>query len=145
MLKSNKQELVSCLECGAQKIRGMSCWEQLGGILAWEWHDPDLQSVHFLTVASYNLQHPAQFTHEALEKLQEMFIDHLDNGTPVSLLRQRMARHAAGEKKVLRDVAMQQKILRHWHITIADVYLPDHPQGAADRVRAWARCIRSEL
>ncbi len=123
----------------------MSCWEQFGGVLAWEWHDPDLQSVHFLTVASYNFQHPAQFTHEALEKLQEMFIDHLDNGTPVSLLRQRMARNAAGEKKVLRDVAIQQKILRHWHMTIADVYLPDHPQEAADRVRAWASSIRSEL
>ena len=142
---NNEQNPATCPECGADKIMGMSCWEQLGGILAWEWHDPDLLAEHFLTVASYNLQHPAQFTDKAIEKLREFFIDHLDNETPVDLLRRRMAKTAAGENKVLKDLPEQQMILRHWNMTIADVYLPNHLEGAAERVRAWARSIKSEL
>ena len=145
MSHNNEQYPASCPECGADKIMGMTCWEQLGGILAWEWHDPDLYTEHFLTVASYNLQHPAQFTDKALEKLREVFIAHLDNGTTANLLRRQMARTAAGEKKVLNDIPARQIILRHWRMTIADVYLPNYPEGAAERVRAWARSIRSEL
>ncbi len=51
-----------CPECDAPIVNGMTCWEMLGAILAWEYHDPELMAEHFLTVASYNLQHPAQFT-----------------------------------------------------------------------------------
>jgi hypothetical protein len=51
-----------CAECGAPRVSGMTCWEMLGAIIAWEYHDPALLAEHFLTVASYNLQHPAQFT-----------------------------------------------------------------------------------
>jgi len=36
-------------------------------------------------------------------------------------------------------------VLRDWGMTIADVYLPDQPQGAVERVRAWAATIRSQL
>ena len=53
-------EVAICLECGTRRVDGLTCWEQLGAILAWEWQDPELQAVHFLTVASYTLQHPAQ-------------------------------------------------------------------------------------
>jgi len=34
-------------------------------------------------------------------------------------------------------------VLRDWGMTIADVYLPDQPQGAVERVRAAT--IRSQL
>ena len=135
----------SCPQCGADKIKGMTCREQLAGILAWEWHDPVLYAEHFFTVASYNLQHPAQFTDESIVKLREAFIDHLDNGTPTKVLRRRMAKFATGEKKVLKNFPVRQMILRHWNMTIADVYLPSSPEGAAERVRAWARSIRNEL
>jgi hypothetical protein len=30
-------------------------------------------------------------------------------------------------------------------MTIADVYLPDQPQDAAERVQAWAATLRQEL
>lgn len=145
MSQSKQQNPTSCPECGAPESMGMNCREQFWGILAWEWQDPELSAEHFLTVASYNLQHPAQFTDEAIEKLQELFIDHLDNGTPVSYLRQQVARTAAGNKKVLKDVPARRMILRRWNMTIANVYLSNNPQGAAGRVRVWARSIRSEL
>jgi hypothetical protein len=44
-----------CPECGAPGVSGTICWEML-----------ELLAEHFLTVASYNLQHPTQFTEAAL-------------------------------------------------------------------------------
>ncbi len=142
---NDQQQVTTCPECGAQTVMGMNCWEQLGGVLAWEWHDPELAAEHFLTVASYNLQHPAQFTEEAIEKLSEIFIEHIDHKTPTKLLRQRIGRSAAGDKKVIQKESDRVVVLRPWTMTIADVYLPDHSEDAAERVRAWAQAIRAEL
>ena len=134
-----------CPECGAPEVAGFSCWEQLGAILAWEWQDPELAAVHFLTVASYNLQHPAQFTEPALAGLREQFIAHLDQGVPVSEIRRRVGKAAAGAARVLKPEAERKPVLRRWPMTIADVYIPNKPEGAADRVKQWAACIRKEL
>ncbi|HSH02542.1 MAG TPA: DUF5946 family protein [Anaerolineae bacterium] len=135
----------SCLECGASQVDGMGCWEQLGGILAWEWDDPELMRQHFLTVASYNLQHPAQFTEEAIDKLRQLFIEHLDEGVPVYLLRRRVGRDSAGSKRVRRKVADRVMVKRDWQMTVADVYLAGRREGAAVRVREWAESIRREF
>lgn len=100
---------------------------------------------HFLTVASYNLQHPAQFTEGALAGLQQQFIDHLDNGLPVAAIRRRVSNIAEGRVKVRKPAAERRPVRRRWSMTIADVYLPDQPAGAAARVKAWAASIRKEL
>lgn len=135
----------TCPECGAPAVTGLSCWEQLGAILGWEWQDPALQAVHFLTVASYNLQHPAQFTDEALAGLRVAFIAHLDQGIAVAEVRRRVSAVTEGKTRVLKPEADRRPVLRTWPLTIANVYLPDQPQGAADRVRAWAAAIRQAL
>ena len=139
------RETESCPECGASLVDGMNCWEQLGAILAWEWQNPELMAEHFLTVASYNLQHPAQFTEDAITGLAQQFREHLDKGLPVTEIRRRVAQSAEGKTKVLKPEAERHVVLKHWSMTIADVYLPDRPQGAAARVKAWAASIRSEL
>jgi hypothetical protein len=139
------EKSATCPECGAAPVGGLSCGEQFGAVLAWEAHDPELAAEHFLTVASYNLQHPAQFTDEALAGLRAAFIDHLDNGVAVEMLRRRMARAYDGPRRVLKDEAQRRPALRRWPLTIADVYTPDRPEGAAERVRRWAAAIRSEL
>jgi hypothetical protein len=46
---------------------------------------------------------------------------------------------------VLKPEAERRPVLRQWSLTIADVYLPDQPQGAAERVKAWAASIRREF
>jgi len=46
---------------------------------------------------------------------------------------------------VLKPEHERQPMLRQWAMTIAEVYLPDQPQGAAERVRAWAAVIRREI
>lgn len=134
-----------CAECGAPPVDGLTCWEQLGLLIAWEATDPALRAEHFLIVAAYNLQHPAQFTAEALAGLRAAFIDYLDHGVSVAELRQRVAKAVSGSTRVLRKEADRHPVLRQWPITIAQVYLPDQPQGAAERVRAWAQAIRRTL
>lgn len=145
MIEPKKQERTTCPECGAPRVEGMTCREQLGAIGAWEFQDPDLMAEHFLTVASYNLQHPAQFTEEALAGLRAAFVKRLDQEIPVQALRRRMAQTYEGQKRVLKPEAERRPVLRRWKMTIADVYLPGQPQGAAERVRRWAAATRSEL
>lgn len=134
-----------CLECGASRVEGMTCWEQLGLLFTWEYNDPALQAEHFLTVAAYNLQHPAQFTDDALAGLRALFIEHLDNALAVTEIRRRVGRAAAGSSRVWRDASERKPRLHAWRMTIADVCLPDRPEGAATRVRVWAASIREAL
>lgn len=137
--------LATCPECGAPKVEGFNCWEQLGWVIGWEWNDPALQREHFLTVASYNLQHPAQFTDDVIEGLRVALVDRLGHGTADIELRRRASRVYEGKKRVLRPEAERKPVLRRWSMTIADVYIPDKPEGADGRVRAWATSIRNEL
>lgn len=135
----------TCPECGAPLVDGLDCWGQMGAVCAWEWQDPELAAVHFLTVASYNLQHPAQFMDEALAGLTAAYKEHLDGGLSVAEIRRRVGTLTAGSTRVLRPAAERRPVLHRWPMTVADVYLPDQPQGAAERVRAWAAGIRREL
>jgi hypothetical protein len=133
-----------CLECGAPMVNGLTCWDMLGAIIAWEFQDPELLAEHFLTVASYNLQHPAQFTEATLAGLWAVFIERIDHGLGITEIRRRVGKATAGATRVLRPEAERHPVLRQWSMTIADVYLPEQPQGAAERVRAWASVIRRE-
>jgi hypothetical protein len=88
-----------CPECGAPRVNGMSCWEMLGMLLAWDCDDPALQAEHFLTVACSNLQHPAQLSEATLAGLGAVFIEKLDYGLAVadsSPCRQGRSRHDTG-------------------------------------------------
>ncbi len=136
---------VGCAECGAPPIDTLTCWDQLGLLIAWEYDDPELQAEHFLTVASYNLQHPAQFTDDAIASVRTVFIAYLDTGVALADIRRRIGRAFAGTKRVLNDERTRQPTRRSWRMTMGDVYIPDMPTGAAARVRAWAASIRTEL
>jgi hypothetical protein len=101
----------TCPECGAPRVTSLACWEQLGLLLAWEYEDPELQAEHFLTVASYNLQHPAQFTDEALARLCVVFIDHLDSDLAVEEIRRRVGRVFGGNRRLpMRGVDPQDAV-----------------------------------
>jgi hypothetical protein len=134
-----------CPECGAPAVDGLDCWGMLGMLLSWEAADPELSAEHFLTVAAYNLQHPAQFTDEALAWLRAGYVARLDRGLATVELRRRAAGVFEGATRVLRPEAERRPEWRRWRLTIADVYQPDRPAGAAARVRAWAAAIREEL
>lgn len=134
-----------CPECGAPSVEGHGCREQLGLLIAWEYDDPELRAEHFLTVASFNLQHPARFTDEAHAGLREVFIDYVERVVSLTEIRRRVSHATEGAVRVLRAESARRPVLRRWSMTIADVYLPNQPAGAAERVRLWARTIRSEI
>ena len=134
-----------CPECGAPRVDGLGCWEMLGQLIAWEADDAELRREHFLTVASYNLQHPARFTDEALAGLRQSYVDYLDHGISVGEIRRRASAAFEGAKRVRRDEASVRPVLRTWSMTIADVYHAGDPYGVAERVRRWAGAIRDTL
>jgi hypothetical protein len=135
----------NCPECGAPIVEGLTCWEQLGMLISWEFDDPELAAEHFLTVACHNLQHPAQFTDDAQAWLRSALIERLDHGLRVEELRRQASRAYKGSKRVLKAKSERRPVLRSWSMTLADVYLPGRREGAAARVRAWASAIRSEM
>jgi hypothetical protein len=117
----------------------------LGVVLSWEWDDPALAAEHFLTVAAFNLQHPAQFTDQALTWLRAGFVERLDRGTTPAELRRRAARQFEGATRVLRPHDERHAILHRWRLSIADAYDAGQASGAASRVQAWAAATRAEL
>lgn len=135
----------ACPECGTLPADSLGCYEMLGVLIAWEAQDADLFGVHFLTVATYNLQHPAQFTDAALAGLRAVFAEYLDQGIGIAEVRRRVGRVAGGAARVRKPEVERVPVLRRWGMTIADVYAGGEPAGAAGRVRAWAAAARSEL
>ena len=134
-----------CAECGAPRVGELACFDMLGQLLAWEVDDAELRAEHFLTVASYNLQHPAQFTDDAIVGLRQSYINYLDRGISIAEVRRRASAAFDGSKRVRRDEASVRPVLRAWPMTIADVYGEGDPGAAAERVRAWARVIRQAI
>ena len=137
-------DVPNCSECGALSRDGLTCQERLHGILSLEQANSELQSLHFLTVAAYNIQHPAQFTPEAIAGLRLSFAEYLDKPITIDEIRRRN-QDFNGEKLVLRPFSERHAVLCIWRMTNADVYLPFQPQGTAERVKKWAESIKSEL
>ena len=133
-----------CSECGALSHDGLTCQERLHGILALEPNDPELQSLHFLTVAAYNIQHPAQFTDDAIAGLRRNFVEYLDGKLTIEGIRER-AKEFNGSKKVLRPAFERHPVLVCWKMTTADVFLPFQPHGTAVRVKQWVESVNNEL
>jgi len=137
-------DVPNCSECGALSYDGLICLERLHGIQSLEQADPELQALHFLTLAAYNIQHPAQFTTDAVEGLRQSFAEYLDKHITIDGIK-RHNREFNGGKLVLRPFSERHTVLRIWQMTSADVYLPFQPQGTAQRVRKWAESVRSEI
>jgi hypothetical protein len=123
----------------------MDCWEQFSAILAWEWQDAELRAVHFLTVACYNLQHPAKFEENTIHELKAAFLRHLDGHVSVVRIRQLMSERFDGKARVLRNGMPIQAAARKWGMTVADVYFAGRADGAARRVKDWAAVISKEI
>lgn len=138
-------DVPNCPECGALSNDGLTCRERFHALLAMEGQYPELASRHFFTVSCYNLQHPSQFTAEALAGLGPSLKGLLDGTMPIEEIRRRTATGYDGPKKVLRPAWGQQTILNRWKMTTADVYRPFQPLGTAERVQKWAESIRSEI
>ena len=137
-------DVPNCSECGTLSYDGLTCQERLHRILALEQTDSELKSLHFLTVAAFNIQHPAQFTEDAVAGLRKSFSDYLDGRITIEDIKQRN-REFNGPKRVVKFAFERIPILRCWKMTTADVFLPADSKGTAARVNQWAQSIKSEL
>lgn len=126
-----------CPECGAAQAP-LTCRERLELLLAWEVDDDALRGQHFLTVASYNLQHPAAFTDEARAGLEDALDGYLDGRLTIADIRRRASR----APRVHRPADEVRTRRRDWPMTIDAVAAPGQPAHAATRVLAWAESIR---
>jgi hypothetical protein len=132
-----------CPECGASQ-RPLTCRARLELLLAWEVDDAPLRELHFLTVASYNLQHPAVFTDDARLGLERAFAGYLEGRLTIGQIR-RQATAVSGATRVHRPPSDVHPVRRSWAITIDGVAVPGHAAEAADRVRIWAESIHRAL
>jgi hypothetical protein len=135
----------NCPECGAPIVDGKGCRDLLAAILGWEPADAELFSLHFYIVAAFNLQHPAQFTDEALQELRAVFVQALDGSAPVEALARRMGTTFQGSTRVLKKEDERHPVSKSWTVTATDVFAGGRPEGAAYRVRRWASSVRAEM
>jgi hypothetical protein len=129
-----------CPECGGAQVP-LTCQQRLELLLAWEVDDDELRAQHFLTVASFNLQHPAAFTEDAIAGLEEAVRGYLDGRLTLVDIRRRASRAIRVHRP--RDEVRPRQ--RTWPMTIDAVAAPEQPGGAARRVRAWADSIRRAI
>ncbi len=145
MSESTPTPAHTCPECGAIIEDGVTCWDKLCHLLAWEVDDPALAAIHFVTVSSYNVQHPANFNAAGHAALRAALIAYLDEGASPHELRRFMSAQFEGSSRVLRPIAERKTVLRSCALTIEYAYDGGNPAGAATRVREWAAAIRREL
>lgn len=133
----------TCAECGGRFIDGLECREMFEALLAWEWQNPALGAVHFLTVSSYLLQHPVSLTGEAASGLLTAFTQILSGEMTITQVRAQATRAYDAASRVRRPAHELRPQFRGWSMTVADVYAGGQA-CAAEGVKAWAQIIRTE-
>jgi hypothetical protein len=109
--------------------------------------------VHFLAIASYNLQHPSEFTPDALRGLRRALHDALSGQATIDGLLRRARALTEGATRVRRrddtpltddDRAMLDAWPTRWPMTVADVCRAT-PDVYQERVNAWAAAVSDAL
>jgi hypothetical protein len=140
----------ACGDCGAQLDPGRICRDYFNDLLALEGQVPGGpgNTAHFLAVASYNLQHPSDFTPEVLAGLRETFSDVLGGRATVADALARARKATDGSTRVLRrpgDPATRPNGWpSRWGMTVRDVC--DVPVSRyLQQVQAWAISVDAAI
>lgn len=124
---------------------GRTCRQAFEAALALEFENPAVFGrVHHLTVTCYNLQHPHQFTPEALKLMNKGLRALVAGEIQPGDLRAAMGRTFSGSRKVLRQDPTPPR-LHPWRLTTADLALDSGPEAFIASVRRWASSIVEEL
>jgi hypothetical protein len=138
--------MATCPACGAPPRRGLTCRQQWDELLALEFSDPRAGTVHFLTVACYQLQHPRAFPlgQEARSALRDLLEEVVSHGLPVAAARDVLQRRFDGPARVsVSDHDAVPPSGTVWSSTVADVRGPD-PSTHVSHVRRWAASVCAE-
>jgi hypothetical protein len=141
--------VTTCSECGAP-LDGRNCRDYFNDLLALEWQVPGGpgERAHFLAVASYNLQHPSQFSPATLAGLRETLSDVLANRATIADILMRARAAADGETRVRRRPGDPDHGLPNWPtrwpLTVRDVCgVP--VSRYLEQVQAWANAVDASL
>jgi Family of unknown function (DUF5946) len=140
-----------CHECGASQPSGAECRSCFDLLLAFENERPEVfAAVHHLTVATFFLQHPSDYTSEALASWHTLLVDALDGRASARELQRRHSVQYAGARRVrMPGIGIPKQWPRSWPITVSGVINPLEPLPLNDvyveRARAWAAATRATL
>ena len=139
-----------CGECGAQLDPGRTCRDYFNDMLALESQVPGGpgNKAHFLAVASYNLQHPADFTPDVLAGLRKTFGDVLGGRATAADALARARKATDGSTRVLRrpgdPPTRPDGWPTRWAMTVRDVC--DAPVSRyLQQVQAWATSVDAAI
>lgn len=140
----------SCRQCGAVYDDGADCESSFHALLAYENERPAaFGAVHHLTVATYYLQHPAGYTHEALAHWREIVSLALDGRASIRELRELSGRRFEGSKRVREAGASAPGWWpAKWPLAIQSVFTPGidvDVDSYVDRAREWAQATLRTL
>jgi hypothetical protein len=139
------EPILTCPECGATWLEGITCRENFEQMLAWEFEYPEVNTVHHLTVLCYHLQHPGLYSPDGLRGAIRILAEFLDGGVTPADLRRR-------DRHILDSNVRKYKITGtpashgvyqppvHWAMTAADV-VAGGPHLYDKNVQKWARSV----
>ena len=137
-----------CVECGAVLSEGNTCQTIFDEFLSLEYTNPAYGQVHFLTVASFMIQH-GRYSDAALIWMQSMLRAALDEQLTAQQLRQRAAQgmdDAARTWKVSRQADERPLPRVAWSRTIADVAQSmQDPEKYCEQVKQWAQATLQQM
>jgi hypothetical protein len=135
----------SCPECGSYPESGLTCRQVFEAALALEYENPRVFGrVHHFTVTCYNLQHPSQYTPDALDLMEKGLRELVKGDIQPADLRAVMGRTFSGSQKVVRKEPAPAR-LRRWNRTTADLVIDGGADAFVESVRQWARSIVEEM
>ncbi|WP_010275793.1 DUF5946 family protein [Paenibacillus senegalensis] len=135
----------ACPLCGAVSTEGKTCEEIYHEFLALEFTDPDYGRVHFLTVACYMIQHEG-YSDESYVWVESALRKYLQEGWPISMIREDAARGPGRDKGVRRPADAPHLPKIAWSMTIADVAAQMHDAESYCRlIEQWGHAALKEM
>lgn len=135
----------TCNKCGARLPTGNTCQSIFNEFMALEFTEPSYGQVHFLTVASYMVQHEG-YSDEMYVWIQTALRKHLEEDYPTELIRQDMNRGPGSTKGIRRPVNAPPLPKVAWTMTIADVAAQMHgAESYRKLIEQWGRTTLKEM
>ncbi|RAV21589.1 DUF5946 family protein [Paenibacillus contaminans] len=134
-----------CAKCGAELSQENTCESIFNEFMALEFTDPSYGQVHFLTVASYMVQHEG-YSDDMYVWVQSALRRHLEEGYPTELIRQDMAIGPGSTKGIRRPLNAIPQPKVAWTMTIADVASQMHDSDSYFKlIEQWGRTALKEM
>ena len=131
-----------CPECGAE-----NCQARFDEFLVLEFTDADYGAVHYLTVATYMLQHSSKLTKEGWLHMRWLLKEFLvENKSPAFIRKQNKDLVDSGKRKFKIASKDGRPVISKttWTKTILDVQV-DNAQVYCDDVTVWARSALKDV